>query len=66
MAAHGGPVLSRQKMPFSIRRSSTHGLPRTLVGNKGWITDPSKSVRSKSAKTAFCSLAEMNRQAPHL
>jgi hypothetical protein len=36
-------------MPFKTRRSSTRGTPRGLFGNKGWITDHSKSVKSKRA-----------------
>jgi len=60
MSAHGAPVRSRQKIPLSTRRSSTRGLPRTFVGNKGWITDHSKSVRSKRAITASCSLQKVN------
>jgi hypothetical protein len=47
MSAHGAPVRKRQKMPFSTRRSSTRGTPRGLFGNNGWITDHSKSVKSK-------------------
>jgi hypothetical protein len=49
MSAQSAPVRSRQKMPFSTRRSSTRGTPRTFVGSSGWITDHSKSVRSKRA-----------------
>ena len=49
ISAQGAPVRSRQKMPFKTRRSSTRGTPRGLFGNKGWITDHSKSVRSKRA-----------------
>jgi hypothetical protein len=49
MSAHGGPVRNRQKMPFSTRRSSTRGTPRGLLGSNGWITDHSKSVKSKRA-----------------
>jgi hypothetical protein len=36
-------------MPFSTRRSSTLGTPRGLFGNTGWITDHSKSDKSKRA-----------------
>lgn len=36
------------------------GLTSNLGGNKGWITDHSKSVRSKRAILASCSLAEVN------
>jgi hypothetical protein len=49
MSAQGAPVRNRQKMPFNTRRSSTRATPRGLSGNKGWITDHSKSVRSKRA-----------------
>src|SRR3974390_1405226 len=49
MSAQGAPVRSRQKIPFSTRRSSTRGTPRGLFGSSGWITDHSKSVRSKRA-----------------
>jgi hypothetical protein len=49
MSAQGAPVRRRQKIPFNTRRSSTLATPRGLSGNKGWITDHSKSVRSKRA-----------------
>jgi hypothetical protein len=49
MSAHGAPVRNRQNIPFNTRRSSTRFTPRTFVGSKGWITDHSKSVRSKRA-----------------
>src|SRR5258707_4459143 len=49
VARHGAPDRSTQKMPFKTRRSSTRGTPRGLFGNKGWITDHSKSVRSNRA-----------------
>jgi len=49
MSAHGAPVRKRQNIPFNTRRSSTRGTPRGLFGNNGWITDHSKSVRSKRA-----------------
>src|SRR6478672_6239926 len=49
MSAHGAPVRNRQKIPFNTRRSSTRGTPRGLFGNNGWITDHSKSDRSKRA-----------------
>src|SRR5476649_564416 len=49
MSAHGAPVRNLQKMPLSTRRSSTRGTPRGLFGSNGWITDHSKSVRSKRA-----------------
>ena len=49
MSAHGAPVRNLQKMPFNTRRLSTRGTPRGLLGSKGWITDHSKSVRSKRA-----------------
>ena len=45
----GAPVRSRQKIPFSTRRSSTRSLPRTSVGNSGSITAHSASVRSNRA-----------------
>jgi hypothetical protein len=45
------------EMPFNTRRSSTRGTPRGLSGNKGWITDHSKSVRSKRAM--MCSFWEL-------
>jgi len=38
--AQGAPIRSRQKMPFSTRRSSTRFTPRTFVGNNGSSTDP--------------------------
>jgi len=40
---------ARQNIPFKTRRSSTRGTPRGLFGYKGWITDHSKSVKSKRA-----------------
>jgi hypothetical protein len=49
MSAQGAPVRKRQKIPFNTRRSFTRGTPRGLFGNKGWITDHSKSVKSKRA-----------------
>jgi len=49
MSAHGAPVRKRQNIPFKTRRSSTRGTPRGLFGNNGWITDHSKSVKSKRA-----------------
>ena len=45
----GAPVRSRQKMPFSARRSPTRGTPRGLVGSKGAITVHSKSLKSNRA-----------------
>jgi hypothetical protein len=42
-------VRNRQNIPFKTRRSSTRFTPRTLVGNKGWITNHSKSVKSNRA-----------------
>ena len=60
MSAQGAPVRRRQKMPFRTRLSSTRGLPRTFVGNNGWITDHSKSVRSKRAIIPSRSFAEVN------
>jgi hypothetical protein len=47
MSAQGAPMRSRQNIPFNTRRASTRFTPRTFVGSKGWITDHSKSVRSK-------------------
>ena len=46
-SAHGAPVRNRQNIPFTTRRSSTQGTPRTFVGSTGSITDHSKSVKSK-------------------
>src|SRR5690606_30552889 len=60
MSAQGAPVLSRQNIPFKTRRSSTRGLPRTLVGRSGSITDHSKSVKSKRAITASKSMETVN------
>ena len=48
-SAHGAPVRNRQNIPFTTRRSSTQGTPRTFVGSKGSITDHAKSVKSKRA-----------------
>ena len=42
-------VRSRQNIPFKTRRSSTRSTPRGLFGNKGSITDHSKSDKSKPA-----------------
>ena len=41
-------------------RSSARFTPRTFVGRSGWITDHSKSVRSKRAMPAPCSVQEVN------
>ena len=59
MSAQGAPVLSRQKIPFKTRRSSTRFTPRDFCGKSGWITDHSKSVRSKRAiSSSFASAKE--------
>lgn len=49
MSAQGAPVRRRQKIPFKTIRSSERSTPRTLFGKSGWITDHSKSVKSKRA-----------------
>jgi hypothetical protein len=49
------PENAIQNLPSSPRFT-----PRTFVGNQGWITDHSKSVRSKRAIFTSCSLQKLN------
>jgi len=63
MSAYGGPVRSRQNIPFKTRRSSTRAKPRGLFGSRGAITDHSKSVKSKRA-IQTSSVASLNHCSP--
>ena len=50
MSAQGGPVRSREKIPFRTFRSPTRGAPRDLLGNSGRITAPLKIAQLVTAR----------------